>query len=179
MEVTLDNSEIKFVPLSYTDPCGKLFTWQDNLYRGIAEHNCNHVRYMFECGLLDELMERQLFPKSKITEYVINNYKLVIEHEKINNIAYSHEWTFEMLKLAALTTLEVNKICNSYGYELKDAHPDNIVYQGSMPKFVDLGSIVKQRKKIIGLQQSILYNRSFILCLSGKNVGNLLHDVFY
>jgi len=141
----LNKQEIEFKPLSYCDQIGRLFTYQGNIYRGITAPWYNHVRDIFESGLIDQLIGRNLFPKTKITKYEFENYRLIIEHERINYITYAHEWTFEMLKAAALTTLEVNKLCNNYGYELKDAHTDNIVFDGSMPKFVDFGSIVKQR----------------------------------
>lgn len=144
-KIKLNSDEIDFLPLSYCDQRGKLFSFQGKIYRGISESWIDEVYDLFSSGLLEHLTQQGLFPKSEITEYETDKYPIVIEHECINNISYPYEWTFEMLKTAALTTLEVNAICNGYGFVLKDAHHDNIVFEGVLPKFVDLGSIVKRK----------------------------------
>ena len=43
-----------------------------------------------------ELVDTNLFPKSWITDFKIDNYALVIEHEKIHPVVYPHEWSFSM-----------------------------------------------------------------------------------
>lgn len=144
-KIKINNEEIKFLSLSYCDQQGRLFTFSGKLYRGISESMSSDVYLLFKSGLIDILIERGLFPITKISKYETDEYPLVIEHDYINNVSYSHEWTFEMLKVAALATLEVNNIVNDYGYEIKDAHADNIVFDGVAPRFIDLGSITKKR----------------------------------
>jgi hypothetical protein len=48
-----------------------------------------------------------------------------------------------MLRDAALTVLRANLVGRKYGYQTKDCHGFNIVFDGTSPRFVDLGSFVK------------------------------------
>ncbi len=52
-----------------------------------------------------------------------------------------------MLKSAAILILEINDICDKYGYELKDAHPWNMLFKDNKPLFIDIGSIIKKTHK--------------------------------
>jgi hypothetical protein len=51
-----------------------------------------------------------------------------------------------MLRDAALTILEVNEICNKYGYELKDSHPFNVSFDNNKAKWIDFGSIDRKQE---------------------------------
>jgi SAM-dependent methyltransferase len=67
---------------------------------------------------------------------------LVVEHPKIPFISYCYEWSFEMMRAAALLHLELVRECLEYGYILKDATPYNIQFIGSRPVFIDVPSFV-------------------------------------
>ncbi|MFT7675164.1 MAG: ribosomal protein L11 methylase PrmA [Gammaproteobacteria bacterium] len=64
----------------------------------------------------------------------------VLEHEPVPFITYPYEWTFSMLKDAALLQLQLIETSLENGWTLKDATPYNIQWTGSRPAFIDIGS---------------------------------------
>ncbi len=68
-----------------------------------------------------------------------------LEHERIPFVSYPYEWTFGMLKAAALLTLELVDAAIGEGLMLKDATPYNVQFVGPRPVFVDVGSFERLR----------------------------------
>ena len=134
---------IKANPLSMGDPVGRKFFWKEGMYRGIYPGYANKVKELFDIGLISKLEQENLIPKTTISKEQLDGFEMILEQEKIHPVVYPYEWSFEMFKDAALTTLKVNKILMEFGYETKDAHPSNIMFQGTTPKFIDIGSIQK------------------------------------
>lgn len=66
----------------------------------------------------------------------------VLEHETVPFVTYPYEWTFSMLKDAALLQLHLIEESLENGWTLKDATPYNIQWIGSRPVFIDLASFV-------------------------------------
>lgn len=64
----------------------------------------------------------------------------VLEHETVPVISYPYEWTFSMLKDAALLQLHILEQSLENGWTLKDATPYNIQFIGSRAVFIDLPS---------------------------------------
>ena len=146
----INKNEIELVLMSVVDDIGILFTWEDRLFRAIKEDAVEKVKNILDCGMIHELIKNNLFPNSWITNYQIDGYGLVIEHTKIKFVSYPYEWTFSMLKDAALAVLKVNIVAKKYGYQTKDCHSFNVVFDGLQPMFVDLGSFVKTKSKSNG-----------------------------
>ena len=61
-------------------------------------------------------------------------------------ITYPFEWTFSMLRDAALLQLELMTEALADGMVLKDATPYNIQFVGGRPQFIDVGSFERYRK---------------------------------
>ncbi len=95
---------------------------------------------MFASGCLDELNRRGFFPASRITDHFLDGFDLIIEHEEIPVVVYPYEWTFDMLRDAALRALEMIEVVAGFGWEFTDLHPYNILFRGARPVYVDLGS---------------------------------------
>lgn len=125
------------------DPNGYVFKWNSKIYRAIYNNSQDEVLSLWESGLITELIELDLFPKTSITEYKCSDSNLIFEHKKIDVITYPYEWSFSMLKDAALTTLKVNQIARKYGYQTLDAHGFNIAFYKGHAYFIDLGSFSK------------------------------------
>ena len=136
-------AEAKFSIASIGDDVGRVFSWQNRIFRAIRHDAVETVRDIFSSGMLKELVDSNFFPKSWITDLKIDNYGLIIEHEKIHPVVYPHEWSFSMLKDAAVAVLQVNLIARKYGYQTKDCHGYNLLFDGPHIKFVDLGSFTK------------------------------------
>lgn len=129
-----------FSLVSLMDNFGRVFFQDEKVYRAIKKENCEYCLNLLESDLFHELLEKGYVPNTRISDLHIENYELVLEHEKLLE-TFKHEWTFTMLKDAAATILEINKICNKHGYELKDAHLSNVLFKGTNPVWVDIGSI--------------------------------------
>jgi hypothetical protein len=130
--------------LSLGDAAGSVYFSDSRVFRAISNRAELDIRELLGSGLIDELVTKGLFPGTHVSNVTIGDSALVLEHERIAPVTYPFEWSPEMLRRAALCVLEVNSIANKYGYELKDAHPYNIVFKGSKAIFVDLGSITKR-----------------------------------
>ncbi len=66
----------------------------------------------------------------------------VLQHERIPFVSYPYEWSFEMLRQAALLHLEILTEALNSGLILKDASPYNVQFCGTRPVFIDVGSFV-------------------------------------
>jgi hypothetical protein len=136
----IHESEISYSHLSLLDPLGRVFRWNGRIYRGIRSTGAELVRNLFASGCLDELAKRGFFPASRLTDHVLRGFDLVVEHEEIPVVTYPYEWTFDMLRDAALAALEMIEISARFGWELSDLHPYNVLFRGAVPVYVDLGS---------------------------------------
>jgi hypothetical protein len=68
----------------------------------------------------------------------------VLEHEKIPFISYPYEWSFEMLRDAALLQLDLVLAGLDEGIGLKGASACNLQWKGVAPVFVDVASFYKR-----------------------------------
>lgn len=146
----INKEEIKFIQKRRRDDVGNVFEWNGKILRGIFPEKVEIVKYMFESGFIKELIDKELFPETWITDYQIEGYGLVIEHKRIHPIIYPQEWSFEMLKDSALVILEIAKISKKYGFNMKDCHGLNILIDNNKPKFIDLGSFHLNKNEVTG-----------------------------
>lgn len=130
--------------VSIADNVGCLYFGDQKIFRAIFPGQEDAALELLRSGLIDELIEAGLFPSTSISERQIEGHELVLEHQKIEPLTYPFEWSPEMIRRAALAVLEVNRIANSHGYELRDAHPYNVVFNDSHPLWVDFGSFQKR-----------------------------------
>lgn len=63
-----------------------------------------------------------------------------IQHPRLDFISYPYEWTFGMLKDAALLQLELMSQALAEGLTIKDATPFNVQFDHGRPVFIDIGS---------------------------------------
>jgi ribosomal protein L11 methylase PrmA len=70
----------------------------------------------------------------------------VLRHERIPFVSYPYEWTFGMLREAALLQLDLELEALAAGLTLKDATPYNVQFRGSRPAFIDVGSFERLRE---------------------------------
>jgi hypothetical protein len=79
----------------------------------------------------------------------------VLEHEKLPFVSYPYEWSFEMLRDAALLQLDLVLAGLDEGIGLKDASAYNVQWKGARPVFVDVASFYKRnpREPWVGYRQ--------------------------
>lgn len=121
---------------SYRDPAGFLFYSNGILYRQVNQVFKNNWDRFIRGGLYQHLAEKKiLIPHQIIHENLTNtsDWHATIQPETIPFISYPYEWSFDMLKDAALLTLEAAKEAMSFGMMLRDASGYNIqLYNGRM-----------------------------------------------
>lgn len=138
----MKSSKILFSAKSMLDDFGRVFYYDDKIYRAIHPDKKEYCLNLINSDLFRELLNKNYIPQTKIADFSIEGYELVLEHEKLTE-TLQHEWSFGMLKDAALMVLDVNEICNKYGYELKDSHTLNVFFRGVQPVWIDIGSIYR------------------------------------
>lgn len=72
--------------------------------------------------------------------------RAVIEHDRIAFVSYPYEWTFGMLKDAALLHLGLMRDALAEDMILKDATPYNVQWRGARPVFIDIPSFEPLQK---------------------------------
>lgn len=143
----------------HIDPIGDIFEYKGKMIRIIHNSAKNYVKRLMKSGLIDKLMKENLLVETYVSDDMFED-RIILEHKKIIPIQRAFQWTFSMMKDAALLVLKMNMICMKFGYELKDCHQDNILFDGSRPVYVDFGSIVKRDKS----QKSWIARAGFLEC---------------
>jgi hypothetical protein len=133
--------EVSFHPHSFGDSSGRLFAWNGSLYRGLSGDSADFFRELIESGVIGDLVGRGLLIDSDATHLELEGYGLVVRHRTIPLVAYPHEWCAPMHKAAALAILDLISALAEHKLTLKDAHPWNVVFEGTHPVWVDLSSI--------------------------------------
>ncbi len=135
-------------PSSFKDPSGTVFIKNGEIYRNINLFYKNNYDLLIESGLYNHLVEAKLLiPHQEIPSQTRDAtlYK-IIKPYMIPFISYPYEWSFSMLKDAALNTLSIQKTALNYSLSLKDATPFNIQFYHSKPIFIDTLSFEKYKE---------------------------------
>jgi hypothetical protein len=141
----MSNSPIHH-PSSYRDPSGFIFEKDSILYRQVNNIFKEDYDLFIQSGLYAKLVKKGLLiPHDSIEQNLTgnNDWYLTLKPEKVGFISYVYEWTFDMLKDAALLTLQLLKEGLNAGMILKDATPFNIQWQNGKLVFIDSLSFEK------------------------------------
>ena|SRR5215204_2847272 len=146
---TTDKSSPSFV--SFRDPSGHLIIKGNRVYRVVAEAASNATRKFLAAPLSAELIEKKLLVDTKqidgdeILPQLSGSFRqragLVLEHEATKFASYPYEWSPEMLYAAGELTLDLMERLLKETYGLKDATPNNVLFNGPKPIFVDFLSV--------------------------------------
>ena len=74
-----------------------------------------------------------------------DGFAAVLRHERIPFVSYPYEWSFSMLRDAALLELDLLLAALDEGLTLKDASPYNVQFRGARPVLIDVGSFERLR----------------------------------
>ena len=93
----------------------------------------------------------------------------VLRHERIPFVSYPYEWTFSMLKDAALLQLDLLLAALEHDMVLKDSTPYNVQFKGARPTFVDVGLRADPRgRAVVGYRQFCMLYLYPLLLQSAK-----------
>jgi SAM-dependent methyltransferase len=141
--------DVVFHHLSLADPNGRLFWWNGELYRGISAERAPLYRDLFNKGIVDELIGKKLIIHSEVSDLKTDDYELILTHRLIPFVSYPYEWCAAMLKDAALVVIDLEMELARHHLSLQDAHPWNVLFDGTTPYYVDFGSIVPAHQEIL------------------------------
>lgn len=131
---------------SYRDPDSWIHSTGDEVVREFSPDGARAFLAAHEDGVLRDLIEQGLL----IGYELHGSEALRVSSPRLPFVSYPDEWTFEMLREAALLTLEVSRRLWASGFHLKDASAYNVVFDATTPRFVDLGSIGLGRTPLWG-----------------------------
>lgn len=124
---------------------GLVYMTADRVFRAVPAEAKARVDRLLESGLPDALAAAGLMPATRVSPIQLPGSVMVLEHPRLPFITYPYEWSYGMLRAAAVCVLEVNMMANRYGYELSDCHGFNVLFDGSRPLYIDLGSLAEKR----------------------------------
>ena len=120
---------------SFRDPSGNIFFRDGILFRRINPSYFLQYEALKNSGLYDELIKfNALIPHKEIQK---NENEILIQPEEIPYISYPYEWSFGMLKDAALLTLKIHRRAMKHNLILKDASAYNIQFRNGQAVLID------------------------------------------
>jgi hypothetical protein len=127
------------------DRLGQVFRFEGHHYRAVTHQGLGRYRGLKDSGLLNHLSHVGYIPKQ--SEIDLSDAKFALVMGADQGQYYLH-WSFPlpMLKMACLAYLGMLRSLATSGLSLRlgliDGHPANyVVFDNSVPKWVDLGSI--------------------------------------
>ena len=91
--------------------------------------------------LHEQFVRHQLDRHGFAETWIADEDGFLFEHRSYS-MTFPHEWPGAMFRDAALFHLRLLKLLLPHGLTLKDALPNNVVFDGPNPRFVDFLSIV-------------------------------------
>ena len=146
---SIDPTDITIDPASYVDPTGRVFSWQGSTYRAIVPERSEFFHHLVSEVIHRSSELRRAFVETEITDLTLDGYGLILKHRTIAFPSYCVEWPPAMLKGAALLTLRIASQLARHGLMLQDAHPWNVFFDGTEPRFIDLGSVVPAHEALL------------------------------
>jgi SAM-dependent methyltransferase len=132
-------------PGSYRDRNSAVFYHNGEILRGIsAKALANWQRLAATRFFADFTTRGNIVPTEMVSEPSWGKpdqvWAAVLKHEVIPFVSYPYEWTFGMLKDAALLHLDLMLAALKEDFILKDSSPYNVQWHGARPVFIDIPS---------------------------------------
>lgn len=138
-------------PGSYRDRESRVFSRDGQWYRALSARAAEDAAALLETRFFrDEMRAGRVVatepgPLTLAPVRDAEPWAAVLRHDRIPFVSYPYEWTFEMLRDAALLQLDLHLRALAEGFTLKDATPYNVQFRGSRPFFIDVGSFERSR----------------------------------
>jgi ribosomal protein L11 methylase PrmA len=142
--------DVEFDPGSFKDPEGRVFHHNGEVYRTLSEDAARRMRELSET--VEELVRKDLLIDSHLVSHGEAGLpaerfgETLMRHERIDVVTYPFEWSFDMLRDAALCTLDMLEHCLERGLILKDATAYNVTFHRGRMRFIDTLSIENYRE---------------------------------
>jgi hypothetical protein len=135
-------------PGSFRDPESRVFFAGSEVRRALSREGLRDFQALADTGLLSDPRVIGTEPAADAPPapgVLDHDVAMVLRHERIPFVSYPYEWSFSMLKAAALLQLDLMLEALRHGLVLKDASPYNVQFMGARPVFIDVGSFERMR----------------------------------
>ncbi len=144
VDTTRDRS-FELEPGSFRDPDGRVLYSEDNrVLRGLSEEGATAWRQLSRAAFFHRLTEHGSLIPTRVAADIAPatlGWAAVLEHDRVPFVSYPFEWSFGMLRDAALLHLEVLLDAIAGGMTTKDGSAYNVQWRGTSPVFIDVSSI--------------------------------------
>ena len=144
-------SALQLEPGSYRDRQATVFYHEGKVLRALSATASANWEQLRSAPFFAEMMALGRIVRTARAERVLQALPAgawvdVVEHARIPFVSYPYEWTFGMLKDAALLHLELLEAALGASMILKDASAYNMQWTGVQPVFVDIPSFEPLRR---------------------------------
>jgi hypothetical protein len=136
---------VTFLPASFRDPDARVLEGDGTrVLRALSARAAGEREAVERSGLLAELVAAGLLVESAPASDVAPpaGFAAVVASRRLAFATYPYEWSFGMLRDAALVTLDVLAKALERGATLKDASAYNVLFDGARPLFIDVASLM-------------------------------------
>ncbi|MFQ5964293.1 MAG: methyltransferase [Candidatus Scalinduaceae bacterium] len=135
---------------SFRDRNSKVFYNNGTVFRVLSEQALKEWKALSSTTFFKQYMDdgklihtEQTDASEKLYPAIIGEWAATLKHQTIPFISYPYEWSFGMLKDAALLQLELLLVAIDEGIILKDSSAFNFQWLGVSPIFIDIPSFEK------------------------------------
>ncbi len=138
-------------PGSFRDRNGAVFYRDGQILRGIGSaalanwHRLRAASFFREHVEQGSIVRTEQLDDAELTG-LGGDWAAVLRHDPVPFISYPYEWTFGMLKDAALLHLDLMLAALPAGFILKDSSAYNVQWKGVQPVFIDIPSFEALRE---------------------------------
>ncbi len=137
---------------SFRDREGRVFFHQGEVYRALSKNALEEWRAFSQSRLFERASKRGKIVGTEEVELPAGVLERVgaegasgqwsgaLRHDRIPFLSYPYEWTFHMLRDAALLQLDLLAGALAEDMVLKDSTAYNVQFQGARPVFIDIAS---------------------------------------
>ncbi len=136
---------------SFRDRESRVFYRDSRVLRALSQPALDDWRALAASSFFDRLQEAgKIVPTRELDSGELDSEELgppwvaVLEHERIPYVSYPYEWSFSMLRDAALVQLDLLLAALSEDMVLKDSSSYNIQWRGPKPAFIDITSFERR-----------------------------------
>ncbi len=133
-------------PGSFRDPAAQVFYSGGRVFRGLddtasADWTALSATSFFPALLAEgKAVGTRSIELTDLPDGSPGTFAAVLEHDRIPFVSYPYEWSFEMLRDAALLHLEILAAALGEDVTMKDGYAFNVQWVGRRPVFIDIGS---------------------------------------
>jgi SAM-dependent methyltransferase len=133
---------------SFRDRDGRIYRVEGRIIRGVSKGALEEFKKLGATGFYrtfqkkGQLVGTEVLAPDRVPlpDQIRHQWAGFLEHQRIPVVAYPYEWTFGMLRDAALLQLDLVEAAVLEDMTLKDATPYNIQFVSGKPVFIDIPS---------------------------------------